>query len=116
MKYIIVIFLLISNVCAEKVIKIQIGNDYKSYSNEELRQRVWRLEQAVWQLQNRIFELETTKKVSSASWICKITAMGEVYTGVGGSRAVAEAFVYEECKKHQKGSTFFCKVPKCSNK
>jgi hypothetical protein len=116
MKFLVVMFLLMSNVYADKIIKIEIGKDYKNYSTEELRQRVWRLEKAVWQLQRRVFELEATSQNSEKKdWICKITAMGQTYTGIGGSRAVAEAYAYENCKKGQKGSTFFCKVPKCSN-
>ena len=116
MKNLLILFFLISfHAQAERVIKIEIGKDYKNHSKEELRQRVWMLEKAVYQLQSRVFQLESGAGNNKTEWICKITAMGNTYTGLGGSRAVAEAHAYENCKKGQKGSNFFCKVPKCTN-
>lgn len=113
-KLLILSFLFSFHVQAERVIKIEIGKDYKNHSKAELRQRVWMLEKAVYQLQNRVFHLESESN-SKSDWICKITAMGETYTGIGGSRAVAEAKVFKNCKKGQKGSGFFCKESKCTN-
>lgn len=114
LKFIFLVFLFSFSSQAERVIKIEIGKDYKNYSKEELRQRVWMLEKAVYQLQNRVFQLEAGNS-SKSDWICKITAMGETYTGIGGSRAVAEANAFENCKRGQKGSGFFCKDSKCNN-
>ena len=102
---------------SEEVFRIEVGRDYKHYSNTELQRRVWELERAVWQLQQRVFQLEVSKGPTplpvSDSWLCTISAMGETYTGTGGSKAVATARVIESCKAGRKGDTFFCKDAKC---
>lgn len=99
---------------AEQIFRIEIGKDYKSYSQSDLQRRVWELERAVWQLQQRVFDLESKKSESpSDSWVCKVTAMGNSYIGTGGSKAVAKANAFESCKAARGGDAFFCKESDC---
>ncbi len=95
----------------ESVFRIEIGNDYKNYSEADLRRRIWSLETAVVQLQEKVFELQE-KTAQADSWICTVKAMGNIYSATGGSKAVAQARVIEKCSKANDGS-FFCKTPKC---
>lgn len=117
MKYLILIllFTFTSTVFAEGIVKIQIGDRGKTYSQSDLNQRIWRLERAVSQLQQRVFQLESIKPpipTSDAEWICKITAMGNTYSGVGGSKAVATHNAIENCSRGS-GDGFFCKNATC---
>jgi hypothetical protein len=99
---------------AESVFRIEVGEDYKSYSQSDLQRRVWELERAVWQLQRRVFDLESKKPDSPLdSWVCKVTAMGNTYLGTGGSKAVAKANALESCKAARGGEAFFCSEPDC---
>jgi hypothetical protein len=105
------------NAFSGEVFKIEIGKDYTRYSDQDLKRRVWELERAVWQLQQKVFELQATKvqAESSATWVCKTTAMGTPYTGIGGSKAVAENNVMEKCKADPSSDGgFFCKKPECT--
>lgn len=99
----------------EEVYRIEIGRDYKRYSDSDLRRRVWELERAVWQLQQRVFQLEGQKTTTPTSdtWACTITAMGNTYTGTGASKGTAIAKTIENCKTARGGDGFFCKDPKC---
>jgi len=99
---------------AEPIFRIEIGKDYKSYSQSDLQRRVWELERAVWQLQRRVFDLESKKpEAPSDSWVCKVTAMGNTYIGTGGSKAVAKANAFESCKAARGGHGFFCTESDC---
>jgi hypothetical protein len=99
---------------AEEVFKIEIGKDYKSFSHSEMQRRVWELERAVWQLQQKVFQLENKPSApSSDSWICTAKAMGNSYTGTGGSKAVAKSKAIEACKAARGGDGFFCKEVEC---
>lgn len=99
---------------ADDVFRIEVGKDYRGYSDSDLRRRVWELERAVGQLQARIYHLEAAPvKTVPDEWVCSIKAMGNNYTGTGPSKALATNKVMEECKTGQKGDTFFCKDPKC---
>ena len=103
---------------AEDIFRIEIGRDYKNYTDSDLRRRVWELERAIGQLQTRVFQLELGGKLAAAppsdTWVCTIKAMGEPYVGTGGSRPVATAKAIEVCKD-ARGDGFFCKDPKCEN-
>ncbi|MBN22026.1 MAG: hypothetical protein CL678_12165 [Bdellovibrionaceae bacterium] len=95
----------------KQVVKIDVGKDYRSYKNSELRKRIWNLEQAVWQLQQKVFELEN-KKEETHAWICTIDAMGDSFSATGTTRVEAESKAIEKCtEKRQNG--FFCKHPQC---
>lgn len=103
---------------AESVFRIEVGNDYKSYSHSDLQRRVWELERAVWQLQQRVFQLESKPVAptppTSDSWICIVEARNKPYTGTGGSKAVAKARAMEACKgSGDSNDGFFCGQPKC---
>lgn len=107
---------------ADDVFKIQAGKDYSSYSHSDLQRRVWELERAVWQLQQRVYQIESggggggsggNNNTSGDTWLCTIHAMGDDYTGTGGSKAVATDRVTEKCKAARDGDSFFCKDPKC---
>ncbi len=99
---------------AEKIFRIEVGADYKSFSHSELQRRVWELERAVLQLQQKVFQLETKSNGGgSDSWICTVRAMGSSYTGTGGSKAVAKARAIDACKAARGGDGFFCKEAEC---
>lgn len=118
MKFLLLAFTLtltlsVTTAKAEDVFRIEIGKDYAKYSDADMRRRVWELERAVAQLQARVFQLEFGNKGSQAdSYICTVKAMGDVYTGTGGSKSVAKARAIEACKA-ARGDGFFCKEPKC---
>lgn len=97
---------------AENVFRIEIGSDYKSYSQSDMQRRIWELERAVFQLQQRVFQLEATNSPTE-SWICTVKAMGDTFTGTGGSKAVAKSKALENCKAARKGDGFFCKDDGC---
>ncbi len=107
----------------DRVLRIEIGKDYKNYSNSDLRRRVWQLEQAVDQLQRRVFELELKDefekpkpeviKKEEDKWFCKITAMGKDYAATGPTKPKAKMNAIEACKKESSGDGFFCKDPVC---
>jgi hypothetical protein len=101
-----------TNVFAETIFKIEIGNAKKKASVQDLQERVYDLERAVWQLQNKVFELENTPVAKSDSWVCTISAMGDTFTGTGPSKAMATAAAMKDCKT-SRGDGFFCKDPKC---
>lgn len=116
MKILMALVLLMSSgsAHAEQIFRIEIGKDYKSYSQSDLQRRVWELERAVWQLQQRVFDLETKKtERPSDDWVCKVTAMGNSYIGTGASKAVAKANAFESCKAARGGDAFFCKESDC---
>ena len=97
----------------DNVFRIEIGKDFKSYSNEDLQRRVWELERAVGQLQVKIFQLETTAKPEAPkTWGCIVNAMGEEYNGAGDTKASASEAAMSNCRKNSK-DTFFCKSPRC---
>ena len=101
---------------AESIFRIEMGRDYRGYSQEELQRRVWELERAVAQLQQRVFQLEVSKPAAPAadSWLCSIEAMGTTYTGTGATKAVASSSAMDKCKAGRNGDGFFCKEAKCS--
>ncbi|MBT3980451.1 MAG: hypothetical protein HOE90_03810 [Bacteriovoracaceae bacterium] len=99
-------------VMAEGIIKIQVGKNYKGYTQDDLRRRIWNLERAVWQLQQKVFQLES-KGSASDTWLCTVKAMSNIYTGTGGSKAVAKNNAIKNCKKGQGGDGFFCKRTNC---
>ena len=120
------LILLNSTAHADRVIRIEVGKDYKNYSNSDLRRRVWQLEQAVEQLQRRVFELElkedtvTVRPIDKEEenkdkWFCKITAMGKDYAATGPTKPKAKMNAIEACKKESQGDGFFCKDPVCEN-
>jgi hypothetical protein len=116
MKYLLlaVLYVVTPALHAEEVFRIEIGRDYKKYSDLDLKRRVWELERAVWQLQQRVFQLEAGGAGGNAdSWVCTITAMGDTFTGTGGSKAAATHKAVEACKAAREGDGFFCKNPKC---
>ena len=111
MKLFFLIFIFSFNSFAE-IVKIESGKDYKKYSNEDLRRRVYDLEQAVWQLQQKVYEIQI-QHPEVDGWICSVKAMGNTHTGTGVSKAVAIAASIDACKKAHDGSAFHCSNPKC---
>ena len=119
MKYLLIILFSINFVNAEVVFSVKPGEDYKQYTEAEMKKRIHWLEKAVRQLQHKVYNLESAKKKvekkeqPTGKWMCKITVMSNTYKGYGESRTLAEGNVIENCKKAQKGTTLFCKVPRC---
>ncbi len=104
------------NAFADEVYRIEVSKDYSNYSKDDLKRRVWELERAVWQIQQKVFQLESQTS-KTPTWICKITAMGELYSGVGVNRAMAEKDALDKCSlsgASKKG--FFCSEAECTNK
>lgn len=115
---------------AQSDIQIKIGKDYRQYSHDELRRRVWELERTVNLLSDRLYALELRMppanptqvitvptqpptKPKKEEWICSTTAMGETYSATGESMAAAKHKAMEACKSAQDGRSFHCSEPKC---
>lgn len=122
------IYMLLSSITFAGSEMIKPGKDYESYSNKELRKRVWKLEKVVAKMQRKLERLEddiedvedeqrrsTRRKPKKplATWICKLSAHGENFSATGASKAVAESNVIEKCSKEQ-GDSFFCKNATCT--
>ena len=119
MKKLLLILSLLSTIQlanAGEVFKIEIGKDYSHYSDSDLKRRVWELERAVYQLQEKVFQLQMGKTEQPVStWICKMEAMGESFSAVGSSKAVAENAVMEKCKASPRTNNgFHCGEASCS--
>lgn len=98
---------------SENVFRIEVGDNYDSHSNKELRRRVWQLERAVWQMQQRIYQLEAKPKANMHTWVCTLSPFSSNYSETGASKATASAAVIKACTLGEK-SGFHCKNPKCS--
>lgn len=83
------------------VIKIEVGSghSYESYSNDELRRRVFQLERAVQQLQMRVFDLEYAKpsQPETNDWTCRMSSFGKTFVSTAKTKAKAMANVIEKC-------------------
>ncbi|MEZ4818532.1 MAG: hypothetical protein R3A45_01070 [Bdellovibrionota bacterium] len=91
------------------IVTIEIGQDYNKYSKGELRRRVWELERAVQQLQEEVFQIKVSQQEpAQPSWVCSVKAMGETYTGMGPTQAVAKSETLQACKDGNNGSSFHC--------
>jgi hypothetical protein len=105
---------------SEPVFRIQVGNDYKRYDDEDLKRRVWELERAVSQLQQKVFQLENRpveKPVIAAPaptpWVCTVVGFGkQKYSGSDASKAIAKQKAETECQTKE-GSAFHCKEATC---
>lgn len=87
---------------AQDPIRIEIGENYGKYSNEELRRRVYQLERAVAQLQQQVFQLAVnnnggSKSVDSSIWTCHMQSFGKTLTASGNTKASALAQVLKKC-------------------
>jgi hypothetical protein len=92
--------ILLPMISQAQVIRVELGSDYESYSNEELRRRVWTLERAVAQLQDQVFQLATRKDadvVPRVEWTCRIQSFGKTFVSNGLTRAAATAEVLKKC-------------------
>lgn len=108
------IFLITFPTDAGEIYKIEIGKNYNTYSNRELRERIWRLERAVWQLQQKVFQLEnhSNRHKPANTWVCTLSAMSDHFSASGPTKAEAKSKVINKCNK-KRGSGFFCTNPKC---
>lgn len=103
----------VSGSVSTKIFRVEVGDDYKKYSNSDLQRRVWELERAVFQLQQRVFEMEMAGAAPLETWSCTITAFGSPYIGTGETKAIASANALESCKAGNRGDGFHCKNVKC---
>lgn len=98
-------FLNIKSASAEDIFKIQYGERHSSYTNDELKRRVWDLERAVGQLQKKVFNLENSNSktdqnnTSVDTWLCTLTRFTKSYSATGASKAIAKFKVIEVCTK-----------------
>lgn len=95
---------------ANQVIRIEIGDKYKNYSQEELRKRVWQLERAVYQLQDKVYEL-SSKPVPTETWTCYIKSFGKTYSATSSSKTKSEAEVMQKCSEDS--HSMHCNKVKC---
>lgn len=101
---------------SNQIFKIEFESDYRKSSDSDLKRRVWELERAVWQLQQKVFQMEIGRNQQpTASWICKTSGMGDQFSAIGSSKAVAEHTVMEKCKASPKTANgFHCDTPSCT--
>ena len=77
---------------------MKVGKDYSHYSDSDLKRRVWELERAVFQLQQKVFEIQ----------------MGESFSAVGNSKAIAENAIMGKCKASPRTANgFHCGEANC---
>ena len=85
----------------EQVYRIDTGGDYRYYSNDDLRRRVWELERAVMQLQSEVFRLSIQNQSSGfrpgGLWTCQVQAFGKTHVASNSSRNTAVALVLKKC-------------------
>ena len=104
------------SISADPLIVIRPGVDPNNYNTTQMKQRIWTLERAVAQLQKRIEVMEkerSNQRNASSNWICTYEAMGDVHTGLGGSKSVAKHNASTACQKSP--NNFHCKFVKCEN-
>jgi len=89
---------------AESSVHIEVGKNYKDYSNEELRKRVWDLERAVSQMQEQMFQLAmrvnggiVPPPANHLVWTCRIESFGKTHVAAGSTKASALAQVLKKC-------------------
>jgi hypothetical protein len=112
-KYLFLAVFLSTPVFALDVFEIKAGQNYRTYSTEELRRRVWELEKAVLQLQQRVFAMESHRpQPVGDTWVCEISTFGKRFSATGATRAVAEHNVTERCLQGS-DSAFHCSGPRC---
>jgi hypothetical protein len=95
-----------------ETIQIRAGSNYKDYSNEELRKRVWKLEQAVQKLQDQVFQLAMNNsnnnsnnggsnfngnQNANSTWACHMESFGKTFVSSGNTKASALAQVLKKC-------------------
>ncbi|MGE4233034.1 MAG: hypothetical protein AB7F43_06870 [Bacteriovoracia bacterium] len=100
MRLVIALFVLVPSIQALAIepIRIQVGKDHKTYSNEDLRQRVWQLERAVAQLQEQVFQLAISNSAPRPrSWTCQMSSFGRTHVASGDTKASALAQVLKKC-------------------
>ena len=103
---------------ADPVFRINVGQDYNRYSNEELRRRVYDLERAVYQMQQRIYNLETAPVQPivvapplEKPWTCSLLDnFGGMHMSTSQTRTQAEALTMQDCVKEK--DAMFCKAEK----
>jgi len=90
--------------------RIEVGRNYESYSNAELRRRVFQLEQAVSVLQDQVFQLAMRNNNgngglavqignASGNWTCHLQSFGKTHTATASTKASALAQVLKACSK-----------------
>ncbi len=89
---------------SDPIFRIEVGSNYESYSNDELKRRVWHLEKAVWQMQQRIYHLEAQGPVQQvveqrSEWTCYLRSFGKAYTHTAASQTKARAEVIRQCSQ-----------------
>jgi hypothetical protein len=99
-----VLLLLPVSAFAEEPVRLVPGKDYATYSNEELRRRVWQLERAVTQLQEQVFQLALRERSpgpghgsGGGTWTCQIQSFGKTFVAAGLTKASALAQALKKC-------------------
>ncbi len=107
MKKILIILLMsivgsTSSFADDRVYRIDPSGDYRHYSNDDLRRRVWELERAVMQLQAEVFKLSVQNqsggfRPGGLLWTCQIQTFGKTYFATSNSRNSAVAQTLQKC-------------------
>lgn len=100
------------------VFKIEIGKNYDSYSNNELRRRVWELERAVRQLQDQVFHLSMNQGRpghGGNQWTCMIQSFGKTFTSTRSTKSAATAKVLKDCSANSNAIHCDAKNVSCDN-
>jgi len=96
----VLVLLLPFQVHAIEPVRIEFGQSYNGYTNEELRRRVWTLERAVAQLQSQVFQLAMNNvgaPPSAAMWTCEMQSFGKTHTATEPTRMSAMSKVLKKC-------------------
>lgn len=90
-----------TNLKADSVYRIEVGEDYSKYSNRDLRERVWRLERAVAQLQQKVFELQAqnTATPTPKVWTCYMQSFAQTFTATASTKSAAVADLIQQCSR-----------------
>jgi hypothetical protein len=98
----IMVLLLPFQVHAVEPIRIEFGQNYDGYTNDELRRRVWTLERAVAQLQAQVFQLAMNNSGPSpvnGLWTCEMQSFGKTHTATAPTRISALSKVLKKCSE-----------------
>lgn len=91
---------LIPTANAQEIFRIDVGKSYESYSESDLKRRVWELERAVAQLQSQVFQLAVNgvaTQPQAREWTCQISAFGKHFDETRPTKAAATAAVIKKC-------------------
>lgn len=88
----------------QTTIGITVGNN--TPNQDQLVQRMLRLERAVRDLQNQVYHLSMSDMPQTTLFECRIDAFGKIYRGEGDTRNVAKSNARKSCEAER--NSMFC--------